>query len=47
MSYNNEDMKKWKMEQIDYFRQYLKSFKNHTKEYNQIIEGIRELENSL
>lgn len=47
MSYNNEDMKQWKMEQLEYFKRYIKSFRNNTKEYSLIKEGIKELEKSL
>lgn len=47
MTYSTDDIKKWKIEQIEYFKQYIKSFKNHSKEYSLIKDGIAELEKSL
>lgn len=40
----NAGIDKWKEEQLSYFREYLKSFKPGTKEYNQIERGIFDLE---
>ncbi|MFA5518342.1 MAG: hypothetical protein WDA74_03725 [Spirochaetota bacterium] len=40
----NKDIDKWKNEQISYFREYIKSFKPGTKKYNQIAQGIFDLE---
>lgn len=36
---------KWKTEQLTYFREYIKSFKPGSAEYNRIAHDIRELEN--
>ncbi len=41
----NAGIDKWKNEQIFYFREYIKSFKPGSKEYNQIAQGIFDLEN--
>ena len=35
---------KWKAEQISYFKEYIKSFKPGSTEYNKLVQGIKELE---
>ena len=35
---------KWKAEQISYFKEYIKSFKPGSSEYNKLDQGIKELE---
>jgi hypothetical protein len=47
MVHSSEDMKKWKREQINYFKKYLTTFREGTKEYNIIRRGISELENGM
>lgn len=41
------DMNIWKSEQLEYFKRYIKSFRNNSKEYNLIKEGINELEKAV
>lgn len=38
------DMKRWKKEQIDYFRSYLGSFEKDSAMYRTLERGIAELE---
>ncbi len=35
---------KWKTEQLTYFREYIKTFKPGSAEYNRLAHDIRELE---
>ncbi|MCX7678717.1 MAG: hypothetical protein N2316_05810 [Spirochaetes bacterium] len=44
---NNFDMRKWKEEQIAYFKKYMKNFPKGSKEYAILQKGIEELEKSL
>jgi hypothetical protein len=41
------DLRNWKQEQLKYFKGYLGNFKKDSREYKLLVEGIRELENSL
>lgn len=47
MIHTEKDMKKWKNEQISYFRSYLKNFDDNSKEYRRLEKGIQDLENSV
>ncbi len=47
MLHNNIDMRKWKEEQISYFRKYMKNFQKGSREYTILQRGIEELERSL
>ncbi len=38
------DLKEWKNEQINYFKNYLKVFEKNSKEYQIVQKGIKELE---
>ena len=40
----NSGAEKWKEEQLSYFKEYIKSFKPGSREYNQIARGICDLE---
>ncbi len=42
----NSGPEKWKEEQLSYFKEYIKSFKPGSREYNQIAKGIFDLEKS-
>lgn len=42
----NSGSEKWKEEQLSYFKEYIKSFKPGSREYNQIARGICDLEKS-
>lgn len=44
--HNNGDVKNWKQEQINYFKEYLKAFSENTREYHLIKKGIEDLERS-
>ena len=35
---------KWKAEQLSYFKEYIKSFKPGSTEYNKLNQGIKDLE---
>ena len=41
------DKDRWKREQIECYRQYLATFRVHSREYDIILKGIRDLEKSL
>lgn len=41
------DLRNWKQEQLKYFKGYLGNFKKDSREYKLLVEGIRELEQSL
>jgi hypothetical protein len=47
MLHSSGETKNWKMDQIHYFREYLKAFQIDTREYNLIKQGIEELERSV
>lgn len=47
MIHTEQDMKRWKSEQIDYFRKYLGSFEKESAEYRTIKRGIAELEKTM
>ncbi|HOD15330.1 MAG TPA: hypothetical protein PK307_16415 [Spirochaetota bacterium] len=47
MTIQKHDINKWKHEQIEYFKRYLDSFSADSREYNIILQGIRDLEQSL
>lgn len=47
MLHREENMKKWKVEQINYFRKYLSSFQESSKEYKLLKKGIEELERTI
>jgi len=38
------DNTSWKNEQLSYFKEYLKTFKPGTREYNSLVQGIKTLE---
>lgn len=41
----NFDKKKWKNEQVKYFKKYLNNFQKNSTEYRIIKKGIADLEN--
>ncbi len=47
MIQNNFDMKRWKLEQIKYFKKYQSTFPKNSKEYKILDESIRKLESTL
>ncbi len=47
MIQSDGDLRDWKQEQLNYFKGYLDNFRKDTREYKLLLEGIRELENSL
>ncbi|HNU92187.1 MAG TPA: hypothetical protein PKO25_09970 [Spirochaetota bacterium] len=47
MIHTEGDLRNWKQEQLKYFKGYLGNFKKDSREYKLLVEGIRELENSL
>ena len=47
MIHNNFDMKRWKLEQIKYFRKYQSTFPKNSKEYKILEESIKKLESTL
>ena len=47
MGIKNQEMNKWKQEQLDYFKKYLNTFSIDSKEYNLIVKGIQDLEKSM
>jgi hypothetical protein len=42
-----DDIRNWKKAQIEYFRGYLNNFQKDSREYNLLIDGIRELEKNI
>ena len=44
MLHNKGELNKWKNDQVQYFKEYLKNFDKDSKQYNLIMEGLRELE---
>lgn len=40
----DHDVKSWKNDQIQYFKEYLATFSKDSKEYKLILDGIRRLE---
>jgi len=42
-----KDTRRWKEEQMNYFKKYIRNFKDNSKEYNLIMEGIEELEKHI
>jgi hypothetical protein len=44
MAQNLSIMKKWKKEQLNYFKEYLSTFDEGSREYNLILKGIKKLE---
>ena len=47
MIHNKDELKKWKIDQLNYFKRYLVTFQANSKEYNLIKTGIEQLEKSL
>ncbi|MCU0844597.1 MAG: hypothetical protein MUC76_06690 [Spirochaetes bacterium] len=47
MIQSDGDLRNWKQEQLNYFKGYLDNFRKDSREYKLLLEGIRELENSL
>lgn len=47
MTAQKHDINKWKNEQIEYFKRYLSTFSSDSREYNIILQGIRDLEQGL
>jgi len=47
MIHNNFDMKRWKLEQIKYFKKYQSTFPKNSKEYKILGESIKKLESTL
>jgi len=47
MLHSEHDMKKWKKEQINYFKKYLGAFREGTKEFSLLKKGIEELEGTM
>jgi hypothetical protein len=43
MAAKNQEVNKWKKEQLEYFKKYLNTFNINSKEYNLIIKGIQDL----
>jgi hypothetical protein len=41
------DTVKWKLEQINYFKKYLNNFKEDSKEFSLLKQGIEKLESSI
>ncbi len=41
------EMRNWKVEQLNYFRGYLDNFRKGSREYNLLVAGIKELEKNL
>lgn len=41
---SKHDMKKWKSEQVSYFKKYLQNFDENSKQYSILTNGIAELE---
>jgi len=46
MIHSPQEMRNWKKEQIDYFKRYLINFKQGSKEYTLLKDGIEKLEKS-
>lgn len=47
MTVQKHEINKWKHEQIEYFKRYLDTFSIDSREYTIILQGIRDLEQSL
>ncbi len=47
MAATNSETNKWKLEQLEYFKEYLRTFNTDSKEYGLIVKGIQELEKGL
>ncbi len=41
------EMRNWKIEQLNYFKGYLDNFRKGSREYNLLLSGIKELEKNL
>lgn len=47
MIQNNFDMKRWKLEQIKYFKKYQSTFPKNSREYRILDESIKKLESII
>ena len=47
MQYNKEEVKQLKLQQIEYLKEYMATFKKGSKQYMVLKNGIRALERSL
>lgn len=47
MIHSEIEMRKWKREQVKYFKKYMKSFPAGSKEHDLLKKGIEDLENSI
>ncbi len=45
MIHKKSEMKKWRDEQLGYFKSYMKGFKKNSREYKHIQKSIKQLEN--
>ncbi len=47
MIHSEIEMKKWKREQVKYFKKYMKSFPSGSKEHDLLMKGIEDLESTI
>jgi len=47
MIHTELDMKRWKKEQLDYFKRYMGSFEKESSMYRTLERGISELEKTM
>lgn len=47
MVHSEKDLRRWKNEQVNYFKNYLNNFEKDSKEYKRLEKGIEDLEKSI